>query len=206
MNRLIIPERHLIGAFECKKSYKNHINTKNIYSLKHDKKQWLTLNGTSSAKDWIYNLDIVLTDEGEHNGFRKYANDCLKEFNLKNIFDSDIENLLLCGHSLGAVGCTMLCYDIMKNNMNKNNIKIELILFGSPKPGGKKFKNNFNQLKKYNNVDIYRYLNGNDIVEDFPQLIEYEHISDPIILNTDIKNSVQNHHISSYIDNILSKK
>jgi predicted lipase len=200
MNKLVVPEHHLIAAFECKRSYKHN---KNLYSLTHGKNQWITINGTSTVKDWIYNLDIKLNKEGIHSGFRKYTDECLKEIDLDETMNNkNINKIILCGHSLGAVSSTLMCYDIMNKYNNKK--KIELVLFGSPKPGGKEFKNKFNELAKRNYVSIYRYLNGFDIVEDFPQLSDYDHITESIYLIDGDTNKVINHHIYSYINSIVN--
>jgi len=81
------------------------------------------------------------------------------------------KKLVVTGHSLGGALATLFVY---YNSSLKN---LNLITFGSPLVGNKKFVDNFNYNLNINLNKHYRVENGSDIITKIPlSILGYNHI------------------------------
>ena len=200
--------KHFLGALLCKKLY--HKQNKTI-TVKHNKDLYIAIKGTTTVNDWKNNFYLKRNDIDIHKGFSEYAHECMIEFYDERLTDhSDIENIIISSHSLGSCAAIIILYHMMKKNAEFVKDKnIDLLMFGSPKPGGKKFMEEFTKMCVEFNVTLYRYVNKYDVITNYPPLEGYSHVCDEIILdcekNTTRRNLYQEHCMDSYINNIFMK-
>jgi predicted lipase len=159
----------------------------------------ITIEGSNTISNWVDNLSIQLKKNDIHEGFYKYACECINEHNLINVVQKCDKPIYICGHSLGSVAAIVLLYKLIF--IKPHEKEYNLILFGSPKPGGEVFKERFYENIK--NVKIYNYQVDNDIVCRFPfsWLGGYTNIGNIITLSSNvcIFNVLYNHDINTYI-------
>lgn len=214
MNPITLGKRaHLSGARLCKYLYtKPHKNTLVMYSKRN---LFITIKGTSNTLHWKYNLDLKPNQYGGNRGQFRYAELCKNEIlsdiiNIPSIYNNlyNIENIYIASHSLGAGTSICLLYDYLKHydiEINQN-IKVDIIMFGSPKSGNKDFNDYIHDKIENNvNINIHRYHNKHDVVSTYPPIYNYEHIYDSILLNTDhtdFYDFYENHSIGCYIENL----
>ena len=140
------------------------------------KDNWLCVafKATDSLKDAVHDLMAMKTffhGLKVHRGFEHYYSKV--EFLIGNQIgmDNTIENILICGHSMGAAIATLCAYDLM---MCFENINIYCITTGSPRVGSWKFSKAFNKVFKDTS---FRLKNGNDIVSQVPPwFFLYKHV------------------------------
>lgn len=181
--------------------------SKYIYKVPHDvlicetkNELIITINGTNSFSNWIDNLSIGLKKNDIHKGFFRYSTHCIRKYNLINVLKENKKTLYICGHSLGAAASTVILFKLA---MYLYNVECFLILFGSPKPGGKHFSQEFAQ--KLPNVHIYNYQNPKDFVCKLPCFLGYSHVNDDIYFTKKMYmliNFLKNHTMDTYIDGI----
>lgn len=160
----------------------------------------ISFRGTRERIDWlISNLKLIpVTLRPElsnsrnikvHQGFQQTLlnyND--KTTNLKSIAAlwkhiSDYElfngrKVVIIGHSLGGALATLFAVSLrLKYRDYCNNNLVEIVTFGAPSVGLKKFKRFYNEL----NVKTIRIVNGSDIVPFTPPFL-YQHIGTEIWL------------------------
>lgn len=160
----------------------------------------ITIEGTDTLSNWIDNLSIGLKKNDIHKGFFRYSTYCIRKYNLINIIKNNKKPLYICGHSLGAAAATVILFKLA---MYLHNVECYLILFGSPKPGGKHFSEEF--AIKLPNVNIYNYQNPKDFVCKLPCLLGYSHINQDILFTKKvflIHNILKNHDMNTYIDGL----
>lgn len=186
---------HLNYAISCKYIYKID---KPFLLL--NRKNTIIFEGSNNLKQLSYSLKINKNTEKIHSGYSEYANLCkdeLDKLNIVNKLDKS-EKIKFGAHSLGAVTATLLAYDIVKDDPDVN---IDLILFGSPRPGGKEFVDDFNSCK---NINVYNYINKCDPIQFFPWVDDYLHVGKPIYLSQcSSAHILKNHSIEMYIDNVF---
>lgn len=209
---------HIYSAKLCKQLYQNpRRNTMMVYK-KQSNSLFVVLQGTNSICHWIHNFALLPTkDEGLHTGFKQYADLCKKEL-IDTIYNeefelcfNDIDKVYLTAHSLGASAIIILVYELLKEGIFSNHIKdlhIDIVLFGAPKSGNKRFLKNFqNVLNKYSNIRLYRYNVKYDLIKHYPPILTYSHICneielyDPSLPKTDL---LYNHSINCYIECMTS--
>jgi hypothetical protein len=97
---------------------------------------------------------------------------------------NNINEIIICGHSLGGGLATIAAFDI-KYNLTKH--KISCFTLGSPRVGNKVFTSKFNELIQ----ESYRIGNLNDPVQNAPMNHKYSHVHYSIIFNNNkiIKNN-----------------
>lgn len=160
----------------------------------------ITIEGTDTFSNWIDNFSIGLKKNDIHKGFFRYSTYCIRKYNLINVIKKNKKPLYICGHSLGAAAATVILFKLA---MYLQDVECYLILFGSPKPGGKQFSNEFQ--KQLPNLHIYNYQNPKDLVCKLPCLLGYSHISQNIHFIQNmyfICNILKNHDMDTYIDGI----
>lgn len=209
----------------------------------NDKTLIIAFRGTREKVDWkvsnlkmfpvfLKNCDSNSQKIRVHRGFQNtlYYTDKttkLKSFEavLKHISDLDLINnrqIVITGHSLGGALATLFSVKIRAKMpvVLKNQLQ-EIILFGSPAVGLKKFKVFYNEL----NDKTVRIINGSDVVPFTPPIF-YHHIGQELwikkneirdnkswiprllyALKLPMKNFIDDHDMKSYIRSLnhLSK-
>jgi predicted lipase len=80
-----------------------------------------------------------------------------------------VDNLVVCGHSLGGAVATLMAYSI-KNRFY--GFHVECCTIGSPRVGNKVFKQNFDK----SGIDSIRVVHNNDLVTHTPY-IGFQHVN-----------------------------
>ena len=146
-----------------------------------DKSIYIVWRGSSSKKDFQNDASIdkvPFIEQGEkvHIGF-KSSWEAVKDETyealdkaLKTLGGEDkIDNIIVCGHSLGAAVTTLFAYSIY--TIYKSN-KIISCTIGSPRVGNKVFKTNFDKSP----IESLRIVNNLDVVTRTPN-IGYHHVN-----------------------------
>ena len=165
----------LVKWIEDKKS-----DTQGFVATK-DKSIYIVWRGSSSKKDFQNDASIdkvPFIEQGEkvHIGF-KSSWEAVKDQTyealdkaLKILGGGDkIDNIIVCGHSLGAAVTTLFAYSIY--TIYKSN-KIISCTIGSPRVGNKVFKTNFDKSP----IESLRIVNNLDVVTRTPN-IGYHHVN-----------------------------
>jgi predicted lipase len=165
----------LVKWIEDKKS-----DTQGFVATK-DKSIYIVWRGSSSKKDFQNDASIdkvPFIEEGEkvHIGF-KSSWEAVKDQTyqaldkaLKSLGGEDkIDNIIVCGHSLGGAVTTLFAYSIY--TIYKSN-KIISCTIGSPRVGNKVFKTNFDKSP----IESLRIVNNLDVVTRTPN-IGYHHVN-----------------------------
>lgn len=183
---LYISPRHLGCALKCKQMYKK---TEPVHIYKSQ--NTVAFSGTRSVTELSRSLEMFKTEDDVHKGYKKYAEWC------KELIDFDLLNtdepITLTAHSLGAVAATIIATQFPYYTF-------ELVLFGSPKPGGKEFVEDF---KTKENISVYNYMHTHDLVQYFP-FTNYKQLTEYTFLNhvPSTRNIIANHSIETYIQNM----
>jgi predicted lipase len=156
-----------------------------------DKSIYIVWRGSSSKKDFQNDASVdkvPFIEEGEkvHIGF-KSSWEAVKDQTyealdkaLKTLGGEDkIDNIIVCGHSLGAAVTTLFAYSIY--TIYKSN-KIISCTIGSPRVGNKVFKTNFDKSP----IESLRIVNNLDVVTRTPN-IGYHHINTELRIDDDGK-------------------
>jgi hypothetical protein len=124
--------------------------------------------------------------------------ECIK----KNKFDS----IHICGHSAGGTLASYIAYLI---NKEYPDMKINLCVFGSPKPGNQKF---IDYIQNSTNIELSCIINSNDIIPLLPPIQNYNNYNfititaTSQIVHKDILLSnnynILDHTHTNYIDNL----
>ena len=175
----------LVKWIEDKKS-----DTQGFVATK-DKSIYIVWRGSSSKKDFQNDASIdkvPFIEQGEkvHIGF-KSSWEAVKDETyealdkaLKTLGGEDkIDNIIVCGHSLGAAVTTLCAYSIY--TIYKSN-KIISCTIGSPRVGNKVFKTNFDKSP----IESLRIVNNLDVVTRTPN-IGYHHVNTELRIDEDGK-------------------
>ena len=195
----VVKSHHIYAAKLCKTVFEK----KEDVMIEHNlDKKFIVIEGTDTLKNWIDNLSFMFSKNQIHRGFLRYANECIHKFNL---FDHVVSHsdIVITGYSLGAAAAVIIGHFIMQQH---TNLKIEIVIFGSPRIGGKEFVKEFHYLlSKCPNVNIVSFLNGNDIVSYFPcYFIGYRKLIEHYKLSSDSWNCFKNHKIQKYIEHLIN--
>ena len=146
-----------------------------------DKSIYIVWRGSSSKKDFqndasIDKVPFVQDGEKVHIGF-KSSWDAVKDETYKSFENAlstlggegEVDNIVVCGHSLGAAVSTLCAYEIY--SIYKSN-KIICCTIGSPRVGNKVFKQNFDKSP----IESLRIVHNNDVVTHSPY-IGYYHVN-----------------------------
>ena len=126
--------------------------------------QYIAFEGSDTAKDWRRNLEFLIVDHDEHLGFALSARDLMSQMWLDGIQLDKDKPLVLCGHSLGGAVATIIAAQLQEIYP-----EMVLVTFGSPRPGGRKFRERFK-------VQHWRYVHENDVVPALPPaMFGYRH-------------------------------
>jgi predicted lipase len=175
----------LVKWIEDKKS-----DTQGFVAIK-DKSIYIVWRGSSSKKDFQNDASVdkvPFIEEGEkvHIGF-KSSWEAVKDQTyealdkaLKTLGGEDkIDNIIVCGHSLGAAVTTLFAYSIY--TIYKSN-KIISCTIGSPRVGNKVFKTNFDKSP----IESLRIVHNLDVVTRTPN-IGYYHVNSELRIDDEGK-------------------
>jgi len=173
----------LIKWIDDKKS-----DTQGFVAIK-DKSIYIVWRGSSSKKDFQNDASIdkvPFIQEGEkvHIGF-KSSWDAVKDETYKSFEkalstlggEGEVDNIVVCGHSLGAAVSTLCAYEIY--SIYKSN-KIICCTIGSPRVGNKVFKQNFDK----SSIESLRIVHNNDVVTHSPY-IGYYHVNQMLRIDSE---------------------
>jgi hypothetical protein len=155
-------------------------DTQGFVAIK-DKSIYIVWRGSSSKKDFQNDASIDkvhFIEEGEkvHIGF-KTCWDAVKDETYKALEialstlggEGEVDNIIVCGHSLGGAITTLCAYQIY--TIYKSN-KIISCTIGSPRVGNKVFKANFDK----SSIESLRIVHNLDVVTRSPS-IGYAHVN-----------------------------
>ncbi len=175
----------LIKWIEDKKS-----DTQGFVGIKN-KSIYIVWRGSSSKKDFqndasIDKVPFLMEGEKVHIGFKSswesVKDQTYKALDkaLKSLGGEDkIDNIIVCGHSLGGAVTTLFAYSIYTTY--KSN-KIISCTIGSPRVGNKIFKYNFDK----STIESLRIVNNLDVVTRTPN-IGYHHVNTELRIDSEGK-------------------
>ena len=200
-------------------NFQYYINSRDFEHIIYIEKNqlYIGINGTNTslANEFLNGVTFFLNlHEKEidpdiiiHSGYYNSINknnmmntifECIK----KNKFDS----IHICGHSAGGTLASYITYLI---NKDYPEMKINLCVFGSPKPGNKNF---ITHIENSTKIELSCIINSNDIVPLLPPIHNYNNYNfvtitnNSQILNNDILLSnnynILDHTHTNYIDNL----
>lgn len=152
----------------------------------------IVFEGSDSWSNWLCNLNILTTSIGAHKGFWNYANWCVRNYQLLQVF-REHEEVILTGHSLGAAAAIMVRY-IMRHQPTR----VHLVLFGCPKVGTNVFRNKFSKLSNESSVS---FCNPDDPVPCLPCgfcVKRYTHVLDTEYLPMNTRET-HGHSMETYV-------
>ena len=156
---------------------------------------WVAIEGSDEMVDWRRNLEMLLTSSDTHVGFANYATLLMAEMLAASAPLDRYARLILCGHSLGGAVAT-----IIASHLQDYFTFLGLVTFGSPRPGGRKFRNRLR-------VPHHRFVHGADLVPHFPStFLGFRHVTRPLVLpapNDGLLNSIADHAMAGYINSLL---
>jgi hypothetical protein len=163
-------------------------DTQGFVAIK-DKTIYIVWRGSSSKKDFqndasIDKVPFVKDGEKVHIGF-KSSWDAVKDETYKSFEkalstlggEGEVDNIVVCGHSLGAAVSTLCAYEIY--SIYKSN-KIICCTIGSPRVGNKVFKQNFDK----SSIESLRIVHNNDVVTHSPY-IGYYHVNQMLRIDSE---------------------
>lgn len=163
-------------------------DTQGFVALK-DKSIYIVWRGSSSKKDFqndasIDKVPFIQDGEKVHIGF-KSSWDAVKDETYKSFEkalstlggEGEVDNIVVCGHSLGAAVSTLCAYEIY--SIYKSN-KIICCTIGSPRVGNKVFKQNFDKTS----IESLRIVHNNDVVTHSPY-IGYYHVNQMLRIDSE---------------------
>jgi len=163
-------------------------DTQGFVAIK-DKSIYIVWRGSSSKKDFqndasIDKVPFVQDGEKVHIGF-KSSWDAVKDETYKSLEkalstlggEGEVDNIIVCGHSLGAAVSTLCAYEIY--SIYKSN-KIICCTIGSPRVGNKVFKQNFDK----SSIESLRIVHNNDVVTHSPY-IGYYHVNQMLRIDSE---------------------
>jgi pimeloyl-ACP methyl ester carboxylesterase len=133
---------------------------------------YIAIEGSDELADWRRNFEFMLTSSSEHLGFGTYARALMAQMWAAGVKLDRERVTVLCGHSLGGAVATVMA-SILQDHLPL----LELVTFGSPRPGGKRFAERLT-------VPHLRYTHADDIVPHLPSsLLGFRHTAEPIQLD-----------------------
>jgi hypothetical protein len=125
---------------------------------------YVAIEGSDELVDWRRNFEFVLTSSDEHLGFGAYARQLVSQMWAAGVTLDRERITVLTGHSLGGAVAS-----IIAAMLQTHLPLLELITFGSPRPGGKRFAERLT-------VPHQRYTHADDIVPHLPSpLLGFRH-------------------------------
>ena len=133
-----------------------------------DGTKYIIVEGSDSLFNWVDNLSFLFKRKDMHRGFYRYAKYCIEKYDLlRELNDPTATRIVFAGHSLGAARVAIVMTELGRELTD--DIARDIILFGCPQVGGRKFKKRFQEsILKHNDKERkHRCLslrNGKDVV------------------------------------------
>jgi pimeloyl-ACP methyl ester carboxylesterase len=125
---------------------------------------WIAIEGSDELADWRRNFEFVLTSTDEHLGFGAYARELMTQMWAAGVQLDRNQTIVLTGHSLGGAVASIIAAQLQEQLP-----LLELVTFGSPRPGGKRFAERLT-------VPHHRYVHADDVVPHLPSpLLGFRH-------------------------------
>jgi pimeloyl-ACP methyl ester carboxylesterase len=151
---------------------------------------WIAIEGSDELADWRRNFEFFMTSTDEHLGFGSYARELMAQMWASGVVLDPAKKTILCGHSLGGAVAT-----IMATELQNHLPLLELVTFGSPRPGGKR-------LGKRLKVPHHRYVHRDDIVPHMPSnLLGFRHTTHAVMLEAwdgNLRRGISDHDMGAY--------
>lgn len=148
-------DRHRFAANLCRQVYKTKSG---ILIKKYKNHTYISLEGSYTISHWIDNFCVFKSND-VHTGFYNNTKKYIEVYRMKELIETN-DNVILCGHSLGAAAVLLISHQLK----DTHNIK-EIVIFGCPMISGQDFKNEFQEK---NSINIFSYQNGTDIICGLP--------------------------------------
>ena len=153
------------------------------YIVKIDDAWEIAIDGSSNMREWLENIMWFRVGKyKEAVGFRNVAEDMLIDV-LKHVELGDTVNLR--GHSRGGAVCQSLALMLINRGYKVGNV----VTFGAPKLGGRKFCNRAREV----GLNHTRVVMRGDTVTRLPFFRGRHYDKRLIILENDIKSKIQKH-------------
>lgn len=181
------------------------------YILKIENTLVCVIRGTYTLTEWFVNTDCSQVDMPIcndiikcHQGYYKIYTEVLKNGIHSTIHEhlSIIEDIIFCGHSLGAGIASVASLDVANTYKNMN---VTSFLFGSPKV--------FGILKKSSITipNIWRICNKSDVVINLPitnvpgfnTCFIYKHVGESVDICIYTNSLFGNHKMKTYLDGLM---
>lgn len=187
-------QRHCHAAKVCRDLY---FKPQSVDVDQHKGFTYVAIEGSDTITDWIYNM-LAFRYNNVHFGFNLYCNSCIKMYDLKKKLNEH-NNIIICGHSLGAVAAILLL-----NKVNIENVQ-EVVVFGCPKFCDSLFMQQIENALNINNINLFSYVNGEDIITKLPpDGLGYVSLRNQIELDnlSDNPTPFRDHSMTNYVDNL----
>jgi pimeloyl-ACP methyl ester carboxylesterase len=152
---------------------------------------YLAIEGSDELVDWRRNFEFVYTAGDTHAGFANYATLLMAQMLAEGVSFRRDDHLIISGHSLGGAVAT-----IIAAHLQDHLPCIDLVTFGSPRPGGRRFRERLR-------VPHHRYVHGDDLVPHLPSpLMGFRHTSPPQLLpieDDSLLRGVADHAMDGYL-------
>lgn len=198
-------------VLRCSNLCSDVYNTKNdVLIVSNLTSKYIVFEGTDTLLEWINNFACLRVLDDIHRGFYRYTKYCVNKYRiLDEINDINYDRIVITAHSLGAA-CVIISLILLIPYICDNR-KIEVVIFGCPRPGGKRFANRFKREILNNtriNIRFISICNKNDIVCSLPpKWCGYEHVENPIVINNGNNCScVRDHKIQKYTECLMDKQ
>ena len=139
---------------------------------------YVVFRGSESKKDFqndasVQKVPFIKDGEKVHIGFKSSWEPVCEDVYAAISEGSErmvtVDNLVVCGHSLGGAVATLMAYSIKKRFYG---FHVECCTIGSPRVGNKVFKQNFDK----SGIDSIRVVHNNDLVTHTPY-IGFQHVN-----------------------------
>jgi hypothetical protein len=139
---------------------------------------YVVFRGSESKKDFqndasVQKVPFIKEGEKVHIGFKScwepVAEDVYVAINEARDLMSTVDNLVVCGHSLGGAVATLMAHSIKDRFYGYH---VECCTIGSPRVGNKVFKQNFDK----SGIESIRVVHNNDLVTHTPY-IGFQHVN-----------------------------
>lgn len=146
--------------------------------IENTRTKYVTIEGSDTWIDWFDNASFLFRRNDMHRGFYRYARYCMHEYHLLHEFnDPRVDRVILTAHSLGAA-CAVISLTELAPFL-RDKLRIDVVLFGCPKPGGVDFYERFQREVVRNDrldVECVSLQNGGDIVCSVPPALFGYHL------------------------------
>ena len=178
-----------------------------VFNDENSKDTIISCRGSSSWRDWKYNINLFpmkhpLYKGRVHRGYLNYFTHFIhskKFYELSDMITEKEGNVLLTGHSSGAVKSLLLGHHLSEIYKDKHFV---VVTFGTPKIANSIY---FNNLRLQKNLEYTSILLTDDIVTKLGIGIQDSKLLIKIQPNIVCKNWIIAHNMNRYVEAILNE-